>query len=356
MTGPAPSSGLRHVVLRESTSEAVALEGKPRAVGGEASLYLVPGRSDLLAKVYHRPTAEHAAKLQAMLTHPPAAHVRSGPNPAVAWPLDRLLAKEGEVVGYVMPFVAGAHPAVEFFNPRSRLRLCPLFHHGYLLRTARNLAAAVAALHERRYVIGDLNESNVLVTSQGLVTLVDADSMQVPRQPGPGCHRCPVGKPEYTPPELQGARFADFDRGPEHDAFALGVLIFQLLMQGVHPFAGQPLKHGDAAELPVRITAGHWPYARSRPVPYRPGPNAPPLETLPPLVQELMRRCFEEGHARSVRRPAAVEWQTALAEAERQLAACPANAQHVFPRHLDDCPWCRLGRRLGRDPFPPAGP
>ena len=51
---------------------------------------------------------------------------------------------------------------LEFYNPRSRLQTCPLFHYGYLLRTARNLAAAVRAVHERGYVIGDVNESNIL--------------------------------------------------------------------------------------------------------------------------------------------------------------------------------------------------
>jgi DNA-binding helix-hairpin-helix protein with protein kinase domain len=346
----------RDTVLLESDGQPVRLPTKPRARGGEATLFNWLDRPDLLAKVYHKPTPEHAAKLSAMLAHPPAASVRSGPHPAVAWPLDRLLSAEDHtIVGYVMPYVAEAHPAVEFFNPRSRLRLCPLFHHGYLLRTARNLAEAVRALHERGYVVGDLNESNVLVTSQAFVTLVDADSMQVPRQPGPGCYRCPVGKPEYTPPELQRLRFRDFDRGPEHDAFALSVLIFQLLMQGVHPFAGRPLEHRDATDLATRIMAGQWPYARSRPVPFRPSPHAPPFESLPPAVQDLMRRCFEDGHARSMRRPSAAEWFTALSEAEQHLAACPVNPQHVFSRHFQDCPWCRLTGRLGRDPFPAPG-
>ncbi len=351
---PARDGGGPRALLLESAGSAVVLEERPRAVGGEATLYGVTDRPDWLAKVYHEPTPARAAKLAAMLAYPPAAHVRAAPNPAVAWPLDRLLTADGTVVGHVMPCVSDAFPAVEFFNPRARLRLCPEFHHGYLLRTARNLAAAVAALHERQYVVGDLNESNVLVSSRGLVSLVDADSMQVPRRPGPGCFRCIVGKPEYTPPELQQACFADLDRGPEHDAFALAVLVFQLLMQGVHPFAGRPLKQGDAADVPSRIAAGHWPYARGRDVPYEPSPHAPPFETLPESVQELTRRCFEEGHARGARRPTAEQWHAALLDAERRLAACPANGQHVFPDHLADCPWCRLASRLGRDPFPPA--
>jgi hypothetical protein len=183
-----------------------------------------------------------------------------------------------------------------------------------------------------------------------LVTLVDTDSFQVPG--GPQVYRCPVGKPEYTPPELQGARFADFDRGPEHDAFALAILIFQLLMQGIHPFAGRYLDQGEPAALGERIAAGHWPYVRGRRVPYAPNPHAPPFETLPPRVQELMRRCFEDGHVRSSLRPGAAAWHQALLESEKELAACPANPQHVFQRALRPCPWCALARRQGRDLFP----
>src|SRR5262249_24014405 len=240
------------------------------------------------------------------------------------------------------------------YNPRSRLRLCPHFHYGYLLRTARNLAAAVRALHERDYVLGDLNETNVLVNNQALVTLVDTDSFQVTN--GGRVFRCPVGKPEYTPPELKRTRFADFDRGPEHDAFALAVLVFQLLMQGIHPFAGRFTGTGEPPEIGERIALGHWPYTPDRQVPYRPNPFAPPLATLPPAVQDLMQRCFEEGHVRSGRRPTAAEWQQTLRAAEDCLATCASHAQHLFHEALEACPWGELGQRLGRDPFPSRQP
>ena len=62
--------------------------------------------------------------------------------------------------------------------------LLPSFNRRYLHRTARNLAAALRALHESDYVIGDLNESNVMVTPSALVTVIDADSFQVLRRVG----------------------------------------------------------------------------------------------------------------------------------------------------------------------------
>jgi hypothetical protein len=314
----------------------------------------VPGQPGLVAKVYHQPTAGHVAKLEAMLANPPADPMTARGGISIAWPVDRLwtVDEPARCLGYLMPRVDQARPLFDVYNPGTRLQVCPLFHHGYLLRTARNLAAAVRAVHERGHVIGDLNESNILVNSMALVTLVDTDSFQVRHQGR--VYRCPVGKPEYSPPELQQARFADFDRGPEQDAFALAVLIFQLLMQGIHPFAGRFTGQGEPAPLEERIAAGHWPYARSRPVPYAPNPHAPPFDVLPPGVQDLLRRCFEEGHVRSVVRPDAAGWQEVLQRAEEELTTCPVSSQHVYHRGLAACPWCALARTQGRDPFPTA--
>jgi DNA-binding helix-hairpin-helix protein with protein kinase domain len=339
-------------VQLEKDGAAFVLEGKPLARGGEASVYEVAEHPALVAKVYHRPSRERADKLAVMIAAPPADPMAAQGHASIAWPTDRLLGADGDqgCVGFIMPRVWNARPLFEFYNPKVRLQVCPLFHYGYLMRTARNLCAAIHAIHERGYVIGDVNESNILVTNQALVTLVDTDSFQVA---GEGrTFRCPVGKPDYTPPELYGARYADMDRKPEHDAFGLAVLIFQLLMQGVHPFAGKYTGQGEPAGIPRRIAAGHWPYAQHRAVPYVPSPHAPALDVLPPRLQELVRRCFEDGHDRPAARPPAAAWHEALREAEKELQLCPVNRQHIFNKALLICPWCDLAVRQGRDPFP----
>ncbi len=169
---------------------------------------------------------------------------------------------------------------------------------------------------------------------------------------GPRTFRCAVGKPEYIAPEIQGADFRQIDRTPEQDNFALAVLIFQLLMQGTHPFAGRFTGQGEP-DLPARrIAAGFWPYAKKPRGPYEPNPTAPPFTVLPFLVRELMRQCFEDGHDRPSSRPDAKDWRRALAEADAELTDCVANDQHHFHKSLDACPWCELKDRQGRDPFP----
>jgi DNA-binding helix-hairpin-helix protein with protein kinase domain len=341
-------------VLLEKMRRTVRLAGQALGRGGEATIYPVPrlsGSGDLVAKIYHRPTREHALKVQAMIANPPADPMAGQGHVSIAWPSDRTFSVGtlSQFLGFVMPRVNHTLPVFELYNPKARLQNCPLFHFGYLLRTACNLATAVEAVHERGYVIGDLNESNVLVNSQALVSLVDTDSFQV-TTPG-RVWRCPVGKPEYTAPDLQGVDFAKVDRGPEHDAFALAVLLFQLLMQGIHPYAGRFTGSGEPGTLADRISQGHWPYSRKS-SPYRPNPHAPPWEILPVSVQALFHRCFEDGQTKGQRRPRAADWRVTLEQAETELAPCATNAQHVYPKGLSACPWCVLARWQARDLFP----
>jgi DNA-binding helix-hairpin-helix protein with protein kinase domain len=329
-------------VRREDRDEEIELDGPLLGRGGEASIYTVAGRSDLAAKLYHNPSDQHAAKLAAMLAAPPVAPPQPGQHVTLAWPIARLLeiGNEDRVIGYLMPRIEKAHLIWEMYNPGVRREVCPHFHHGALLRTARNFAAVVQAVQECGYVIGDLNESNVLVTPQAEVALIDVDSFQAPGRDR--LFRCRVGRPEYTPPELQGVAFADVDRLPQHDAFALAVLIFQLLMQGIHPFAGRGPGDGQEDSIATRIAAGHWPYAWLRAASIEPSPHAPPWFALPPSVQELLRRCFEDAHADPELRPSAAQWQHALEEAEQELTTCTRDTLHLYHRKLDHCPWCGL--------------
>lgn len=339
-------------LLLEHGGQSIQTLDSPFARGGEACLYALTGTDLLLAKIYHRPTAERGHKLQAMIANPPVDPMASRGHPSIAWPVDRLFTEDNpaQFVGYVMPRVDNMRQVFSFYNPRTRRKVCPLFHYRYLVRTARNLAAAFRALHERGYVVGDVNESNVLVSETALVTLVDTDSFQVTADGV--VHRCPVGKPEYTPPELQGVRFREVDRKPEHDNFGLAVLIFLLLMEGTHPYAGRYTQPGDVPPIPDRIQGGHFPYSSLRRGPYEPMSTAPPIGILHPEVRNLVRQCFEQGFTHPASRPSAADWQQALDHAENSLTTCKTNPQHVFRTGFGACPWCQRAERLGFDTYP----
>lgn len=340
-------------VLTRAAGGTLTVGPRPLGRGGEASVYAAGG--GLAAKIYHAPTRDHEQKLRCMIARPPRDPMRP-PFRSIAWPVELLHADPGgRVVGFLMPQVTGGRSIGEFFNPLERRKQCPLFDWRYLHQTARNLACAFQALHDHGYVIGDVNDRNIAVTKTALVTLLDTDSFQVPDTDTGAVYRCGVVTPRYTPPELGRAGFGIVDRTPEQDRFGLAVLLFQLLMEGTHPFAGVFHGAGEPAPEEQRIVAGHFPYALRR-GPYSPRPGAPPFDGLDRTLQALFQRCFADGDADPSARPDARTWMLALEGARDRLRTCARNRRHLHADHEEACPWCRRALRLGRDPFPDAAP
>jgi DNA-binding helix-hairpin-helix protein with protein kinase domain len=298
--------------------------------GGEGSIHPIIGEPGLVAKVFTEPGQERAEKLQAMIANPPV--VTSNAPVLLAWPVDRILNGSGGCIGYVMPYAKDKEPLFTIFHPGTRPKWAD---YPILLRTAKNIALTVSAFHRHGYVLGDINEFNVLVGPDASVAVVDTDSIQVRTQRN--VFRCQVGKPECTPPEIiqSGMSFGQIDRYTHHDAFGLGVLIFLLLMDGNHPFAAQYVGTGGRQSLTERIAEGQWPYSQMRAGAYLPRRDAPPLESLSPRLQQLMRDCFEAGHKNPVCRPTADDWCKALTEAEDEWNSFSARFRHFYYRTLN---------------------
>ena len=140
-----------------------------------------------------------------------------------------------------------------------------------------------------------------MVTPSALITLIDCDSFQVLDHSGARLtiYPCPVGKPEYTPHELHGRDFRRKQRLPEHDSFGLSVLIFQLLMNGSHPFRARWTGKGEPSPLEKRIRQGCFPYMKNPPCPVKPPAKASTLDILHPNIADLIHDCFVKGHKNS---------------------------------------------------------
>jgi WD40 repeat protein len=346
------------VGLEQRGQTIMLIEAQALGSGGQARVFPVEAHPEWAAKVYHKADFRHAAKLAVMVANPPEDPMAARGHASIAWPLDLLVDSAGTVVGFLMPRVNGTRPIIDYFNPKTRRQACPGFNYFYLLRTARNLAAALHAVHSRGYVVGDINETNILVSPTALVTLVDTDSFQVYDHGSGECYRCPVGRLEYSAPEVlarvgQGLSYASMDRVPEQDLFGLAVLLFQLLMEGTHPFAGVYKGRSDAPTYSERILAGHFAYYQGREVPYQPAPLAPPFELLHPWLRQAFLECFVEGQKQPGARHGALAWVRLLDQVAAEVIYCGANAQHAYWPHLKSCPWCARGAKLGgRDPFP----
>jgi DNA-binding helix-hairpin-helix protein with protein kinase domain len=198
-------------------------------------------------------------------------------------------------------------------------------------------------------LVGDVNQSNVLVNQRALVRLIDCDSFQV--SAGGKNFLCEVGVAHYTPPELQGQNFRAVTRTLNHDRFGLAVLLFQLLFVGRHPYAGVYLGKGD---LPFEDAISQYRFAygpRHRAVQMAPPPFTPLLTDVTPELSAMFCRAFEVGSESPNARPTADEWRGALNRLLAQLQSCPADPGHESLNGATGCVWCRIAGSRGPDYF-----
>lgn len=308
--------------------------GEKLGEGGEGAVFALVSNAEEVAKIYREPLQdEAAAKLEAMVSAGPGALAIHA-----AWPRALLRGKDGRIEGFIMARAPEPYDIHEIYSPRDRARHLPDSDWGFLVRVAANTAIAFAAAHAAGIVIGDVNHGSVRVGKDGKVRLIDCDSMQFAA--GDRIYRCQVGMDTYTPPELQSQRLADVDRTPDHDAFGLAVLIFQLLFLGRHPFSGVPVKAGAPTEIAGAIAQHGYAYL-DPPVLLKPPPAAPPLSLVSEDIRALFLRAFQPGRGEAPSsRPTPREWAAALTELACGLTTCSQRRSHVYRKGLASCPWC----------------
>ena len=332
--------------------------GPPLSQGGQGTIHSVLDAPERVLKRFHEAELARASdleeRLRAMVAHRPAGWRETSGHAMLAWPSDVVL-DGNRFVGHVMPRLRLAD-VVELHvlsNPSDRRRphaSTPGWVRGFtwrhLVRTGANLALATDVLHRSDYVVGDFNERNILVCHDTRVTLVDCDSMQVPNPRSGPPFLCGVGRAEFTAPELLDVDIRTTTRRASSDLFALAVHIFQLLMEGVHPFDG--VWHGDGEKPRRHQLAQQGLFAYAGDPRLRPRPTAMPFDLLPGEVRELFTRAFVLGAADPDVRPTGREWFDALGRCAADLRTCAGVEHHVYPPHHTACPWCAQDQRVLR--------
>ena len=256
-----------------------------------------------------------------------------------AFPLSVVLDRPGgRVIGYAMPRgEVGLRPLHQLYGPRDRKEYFPDATWKFLVHMARNLAQAVALLHETGIVVGDLNPNNILAGPRGDLFIVDVDSFQVAN--ATKVYRCTVGMPDFLAPELIGARLDAVDRTPAHDNFVLATLIFHLLNLGRHPFQGR-WKSPEEFSYEFAISDHRFAYSSSAAAR---GIEPPPLTLALTRMGGACAKLFERAFVGSIStRPTAKEWVTVLEALRDNMRVCTHIGTHTY---LDDglpCPWCQL--------------
>ncbi|MER6348629.1 protein kinase domain-containing protein [Streptomyces sp. NPDC001595] len=324
--------------------------------GSEGVVYGVDDARPLVAKLVPDPPDPAAyrrriARLVRQRREPRTVRLLTGTPERIAWPLAGVRAggpgADG-VDGYVMTDMRHAHqPFTHLLTPADHRVLAPRATWATALTAAASLARLLADLHAEGYVVGDLKPDNLWVDARGDVGIADVDSWQF----RDGAERFPgrMGTPGHTAPERIGAP-AGTAPDDASDDFVLAVLVHQVLMCGLHPFAGHPADGGDYLSYDDNVLRGRCRLLdRGSVVLPR---SAPPADLLPRRLLTLFRAAFGGT------RPTAAAWAEALAaeSAPGRLRTCAANPCHVHTVERPWCPWCDLAER-GTDSCPaPHGP
>lgn len=323
--------------LFTSRGETIQL-GRELGRGGEGSVFELASNPNQVAKIYHQtPDLKKQDKLRYMSTVANDTLLTYA-----AWPQETLHSlRGGSVTGILMPKVTSKAPIHMLYSPAHRRQEYPRAAWNFLLYAARNTAAAFSTLHESGHIIGDVNQGNIMVGADSKVMLIDCDSFQVSARGS--LHFCEVGVSHFTPPELQGlSSFNGVQRTANHDNFGLALVIFHLLFGGRHPYSGVPLRKDVGESLETDIKAFRFSYARDAKVRgVSPPPNSIPTSLIPNGMMAMFETAFTEAGNKSGR-PTAQQWVASLDALKSQLKKCASTQMHIFPDHLDHCPWCLL--------------
>jgi hypothetical protein len=301
--------------------------GKLLGEGASGKVYAAEGQPGHAAKLYHNSeeARRYEAKIEAMLAKPPElppAEHGGAKYPQIAWPTAKLHDRAGCFIGFLMPEVdfARSTSLVNLLQKNSRKLEGISDYYGYRVLVARNLASVFAELHRAGHHMIDLKPANLrFYPAVSWMAVVDADGFSIAGSNGR------IGalqlSDEYIAPESWKRKPGELGLG--QDLFALAAIIFQLLNNGVHPFAGT-VSASAGTDLQTRIVQGHYPYA----VAPKPG-LMPSTASIHRMFRRATRTMFDAAFL-SARRPTAAEWRDHLDQLVAQLTPCAARpAEHV---------------------------
>jgi len=307
----------------EKSGVMISLSAKPFAGGGEGNLYKITAPKNFkkyVAKLYHphKLSSTREEKINYLAAYSPVELGENrGAHNSVIWVKDALYDR-GKFVGFIMPYTEGEKLEILCTPkiPRKLRRDWARFDFkkspnvlDLRLKLSFNICAAIHQVHSmERYVLVDMKPDNILIQTNGLVSVVDTDSVEVV-EAGKSLFDAPVATPEYTPPE----HYKNLDYDPTEreawDRFGLGVILYKLLF-GIHPFAassGAPYE--QLTTLQDKIKHGLFVHDSAKKASFS---IIPPLHKafykLDQSLQDLFFRCFIDGGIDPELRPNAEEW------------------------------------------------
>lgn len=304
--------------------------GKLLGEGATGRFHAIPALPGAAAKLYHdaEEAALHEARIEALIAAPPAlpaAEHEGMRYPQIAWPQAKLFDRSGRFIGYLKPEIDFdiTTNLADLLDDQARRRAWVSSYYGYRVLVARNLASVIAELHRAGHHMIDLRPEKLrFYRATWWIAVAHADGFSTAHKR----ERTPADQlsEDYVAPESWARPIAQL--GAEQDLFALAIILFQLLNNGIHPFASGPTrKRGQPTDIQTRILDGLYGYA------LHPRRGAEPAAaSLHTMFRRDTREMFDAAFVPGRQRPTAEAWRDHLDRLVEQMIPCDARPdEHV---------------------------
>jgi len=312
------------LTIKTSLGRTIKVEDKPFAKGGEGEVHRIisPTNSRECVKIYFQKekSQEKENKIAYMAKNPPP-NLRSN-NHIICWPTE--VAYIGNnFVGFTMPLAFD--DSIELYQlctGKLKSNLPPKWRSKFdihsntgiksRLKLCTNLSSAIHSVHLLNdYVLVDLKPRNVLVTTDGRISLIDCDSIQITRN-GRRMFSAKVATPEYVPPEGNIINPSKNIVPQTWDRFSMAIMFYEVIF-GIHPYtASFNGRFENSTTLDSNIKNGLFVHGNNKSYVSAMPPLHENYSIIPNSLKELFNRAFNRGHNRPNLRPTAEEWGITL--------------------------------------------
>ena len=234
-----------------------------KASGGEGTVYTMPSHSSVMIKLYKDSTLQNTTKMNEIKKRVEAMTKLSTCTSLkhLAWPLLPVADGKKQMIGFAMRACTG-ESFRSLGNIASIAKAFPKWNRLHLAQTALDFVVKVRELAKNNVIINDFNPSNFLVDRNCNVSMIDCDSYQIPDKNGKPLITHTYFASHVAPELMKNTKLMDSPRDIHHVEFGAAVVVFGVVMCGLHPYSfSDPSNRRKIGTPEENLLKGYCPFA-----------------------------------------------------------------------------------------------
>lgn len=287
-----------------------------KASGGEGTVYAIPGKRNVLVKIYKDETLakpEKRAEIEKRIFDMLAIHNEISQD-CFAWPRAAVYNAKKQLIGFAMNCCEGTSFQA-FSGLKSITQHFPGWDRRNLALVAQDFLKKLQYLASKNVFVNDFNPANFLVDKQGRVSFIDCDSFQIPGERKSVNITKTYFASHVAPELLLNQKLLAQPRGIHQVEFGAALTVFNILMCGLHPYSYFDPTHQDACGTPdENLRKGRCPLGKGSDCKLPNGNWYNLWSYITFKLKDSLIRTFKDGHTDQARRASLAELQKNLDE------------------------------------------